>query len=59
MDITKCDNSTCELRNDCFRSIAPPRRHNQAWQTFEPLNGKCKYFKVIPTRFVGKKYVMK
>ncbi len=55
MDITKCNNSTCEQRNNCFRWIAPINKYNQSWQAFEPLNGKCEYFKVIPNKFEGKK----
>ena len=59
MDITKCTNSTCEARNNCFRRIAPPNKFNQSYQRLEPLNGKCDYFKVIPERFVGKKQLNK
>ena len=59
MDITKCTNSTCNERNNCFRWIAPPNKYNQAYQRFESLNGKCEYFKVIPDKFVGKKQLKK
>jgi len=59
MDITKCTNSTCNERNNCFRWIAPPSKENQPYQAFKPLNGKCEYFKVIPERFVGKKQLNK
>jgi hypothetical protein len=56
MDIAKCENNTCELRKECFRYIMPPNRYRQSYGKFEPLNGKCEYFKVVPTRFNLKKY---
>ena len=42
-DITKCTNSDCKQREQCWRFMAPNNHFNQAFARFEPVNGKCEY----------------
>ena len=44
-DITMCLNHKCNRRLVCYRFIAEPQKHWQAYTTFEPAqDGKCRHF---------------
>lgn len=47
-DINKCGNSTCPLREKCWRWLAPATALWQSWTVFEP-----KLVKLMPS---GKDY---
>ena len=40
-DLAMCNNSTCELRTNCFRYRAKPDPHWQSYGYFESVNGEC------------------
>lgn len=43
VDICKCINKECELKDECYRFTAPSSER-QLWGYFEPVDGKCEYF---------------
>jgi hypothetical protein len=41
-DITKCQGTDCDLKESCYRYLAPVTKWNQSWFYESPLkNGKC------------------
>jgi hypothetical protein len=49
-DISMCSNSTCPLREQCYRHTAVPNEYRQSYGTFKPVidevldEVECKYF---------------
>jgi hypothetical protein len=47
-DISMCSNSTCPLREQCYRFTAVPNEYRQSYGTFKPeIKGdkvECKHF---------------
>jgi len=45
-DITKCDNESCELKNECYRFTAVESEYRQSYfaETPQPINGECSHF---------------
>ena len=42
-DLTMCDTNKCEIRESCYRFMAPPSMY-QSWSHWESKNGKCEGF---------------
>lgn len=42
--ITKCINHSCELKEKCWRYLAPADPYRQSYSQFQPKHGKCEYF---------------
>lgn len=42
-DITKCNNSDCQIKESCFRWTAPPKPFWQSWGYYrpDPQTGEC------------------
>lgn len=43
-DITMCDNSTCTLKEHCYRHTATPNPLRQSWSRFYQVKGACAHF---------------
>lgn len=48
MDITKCVNHECLLKENCLRWTCPSDENYQSYASFQPKDGKCEY--LIPFR---------
>ena len=43
IDITKCENEVCPLKETCYRYISEPDEI-QTYAMFEPVYGKCEHY---------------
>lgn len=44
MDISKCSNKDCPIKEKCYRWTATPNEFRQAYCEFEFKDGECEYF---------------
>jgi len=44
LDITKCINTQCPLKENCYRWTAKADEYSQSYASFAPKEWKCDYF---------------